>query len=219
LFLRGLGLGNCTDWLRLSVLNSARRDLRCLSQFLITGDTVCSLIFFRLQYSDSNHSANFFAPLLVLHAAQHLTTQVVRVLLYRMNGSVRSSERAVNVSCNPSWIIPGTRLGRHVAATAIVGSGQCFKTSSKLARQLSRIARGCIWSTGLGILELRPSPDTRKLSRPLRLHILIAFCISDQILRGSSFYKLIWVGTTLPSRNESYCRIRITVAIAGKLPP
>ena len=47
LFLRGLGLGNCTAWLRLSVLNSARRDLRCLSQFLITGYTVCSLIFFR----------------------------------------------------------------------------------------------------------------------------------------------------------------------------
>jgi hypothetical protein len=104
-------------------------------------------------------------------------------------------------------------------ATATVGSGQCFKTSPKLARQLSRIARECIWSTSLGILELRPSPDTRKLSRPLRLHILIAFCISDQILRGSSFYKLIWVGTTLPSRNESYCRIRITAAIAGKLPP
>lgn len=70
LFLRGLGLGNCTDWLRLSVLNPARRDLRCLSQFLITGDTVCSFIFFRLQYSDSNHSANLFPPLLVLHAPQ-----------------------------------------------------------------------------------------------------------------------------------------------------
>ena len=73
LFLRGLGLGNCTDWLRLSVLNPARRDLRCLSQFLITGDTVCSFIFFRLQYSDSNHSANLFPPLLVLHAPQRLT--------------------------------------------------------------------------------------------------------------------------------------------------
>ena len=76
LFLRGLGLGNCTDWLRLSVLNPAGRDLRCLSQFLITGDTVCSLIFFRLQYSDSNHSASLFAPLLVLHAPQYLTMLV-----------------------------------------------------------------------------------------------------------------------------------------------
>ena len=76
LFLRGLGLGNCTDWLRLSVLNPARRDLRCLSQFLITGDTVCSLIFFRLQYSDSNHSASLFAPLLMLHAPQYLTMLV-----------------------------------------------------------------------------------------------------------------------------------------------
>ena len=31
---------------------------------------------FRLQYSDSNHSASLFAPLLVLHAPQYLTMLV-----------------------------------------------------------------------------------------------------------------------------------------------
>jgi hypothetical protein len=81
-------------------------------------DTVCSFIFFRLQCSDSNHSANFFAPSLVLHAPQHLTMSISGglVLLYRMNCSMPSSKRAVNASCNASWIIPGTRLGLRVAA-------------------------------------------------------------------------------------------------------
>jgi hypothetical protein len=44
-------------------VESARRDLRCLNHLLITGDTLYLFIFFRLQYSDSNHSANFFASL------------------------------------------------------------------------------------------------------------------------------------------------------------
>src|SRR6266581_1627618 len=54
-------------------VSMTHQDLRCLSQFLTTGKTVLSFIFLFTQYSDSNHSMSFFAPLLVLHPPQHLT--------------------------------------------------------------------------------------------------------------------------------------------------
>src|SRR5579864_557983 len=78
------------------MLNPTPRDLRCLSQFLITGNTVFSFIFFRSQCSDLNHSGSSFAHLVVLHAPQDPTMLVSggRVLLNRIRGLVRSSKKA-----------------------------------------------------------------------------------------------------------------------------
>ena len=133
LFLRGLGLGNCTDWLRLSVLNPARRDLRCLSHFIITGVPFAHSYFFALQYSDSNHSANFFAPLLVLHRPQHLTMSISggRMLLYRMNCSVRSSkkarERQLQRFLDYPWDAFGTPCGSFCLRDSLGAQGNRFR--------------------------------------------------------------------------------------------